>query len=119
MLLAACGGDAVILAKICQGFRAGLPPHLAAVRDALRDGDAPRLGEAAHKLAGMVAAFSTAAGRMASDVEDRAARGMLDEAAPLVGELEMVAWELIRLAGGLSIETLRQHDSHSAGGCPG
>ena len=37
VLLAACGGDAAILDKICQAFRARLPDHLKAVQDALRD----------------------------------------------------------------------------------
>ena len=85
---AVCGGDAGILEKICQAFRARLPDHLAAVQDALRERDAPRLREAAHKLCGMVAAFSTVAGGVASDLEDHAARGQLEEARPLVEQLE-------------------------------
>src|SRR5262249_22220579 len=76
--LAACGGDDGVLEKICRTFRARLPDHLKAVGEALRAGDAPRLREAAHKLAGMVAAFSTAAGGVASDLEDHAARGQLE-----------------------------------------
>src|SRR5262249_6557363 len=107
VLLAACGGDAAILDKICQAFRAGLPGHLRAVQGALRARDAPRLREAAHKLAGMVAAFSTAAGGVASDLEDHAAQGRLEEAQPLVARLETMAEELTRLAGGLSLKALR------------
>ncbi len=41
VILAACGGDAAILEKICQTFRACLPGHLKAVQDALQDRDAP------------------------------------------------------------------------------
>jgi CheY-like chemotaxis protein len=108
VLLAACGDDAVVLEKICQAFRARLPDHLSAVQDALRDRDAPRLREAAHKLCGMVAAFSSVAGGVASDLEDHAALGQLEEARPLVGQLEKMADELVRLTGGLSLETLRQ-----------
>jgi two-component system, sensor histidine kinase and response regulator len=108
VLLAACGGDAVILEKICQAFQARLPDHVAAVQDALRDRDAPRLREAAHKICGMLAAFSTVAGGVASDLEDHAAQGQLDEARPLVGQLAKMADELARLASGLSLETLRQ-----------
>src|SRR5262249_36867890 len=108
VLLAACGGDPAILEKICQAFRARLPDHLAAVQKALRERDAPRLREAAHKLSGMVAAFSTVAGGVASDLEDHAARGQLEEA-PVLGErLETMAQELMHLAGGLSLEALRQ-----------
>jgi CheY-like chemotaxis protein len=107
VLLAACGGDAAILEKLGQAFRARLPIHLQAVQDALRDRDAPRLREAAHKLAGMVAAFSTVAGGVASDLEDQAAQGQLEEARALVARLETMAEELLRLAGGLSLDALR------------
>ena len=82
VLLAACGGDAVILERICRTFRASLPDHVTAVRDALRDRDAVRLREAAHRLCGMASAFSTAAGGVASDLEDHAAQGRLEERGP-------------------------------------
>jgi two-component system, sensor histidine kinase and response regulator len=108
VLLAACGGDAVILEKICQAFRTRLPDHLTAVQDALRERDTARLREAAHKLCGMVAAFSTVAGGVASDLEDHAAQGRLEDVRPIVHQLETMADELIRLAGGLSLETLRK-----------
>jgi CheY-like chemotaxis protein len=107
VLLAACGSDATILKKICQAFRARLPDHLKAVRDALQDRDAPRLREAAHKLAGMVAAFSSVAGGVASELEDRAAQGQLEEARPLAARLETIAEELTRLVGELSLDALR------------
>src|SRR5262249_44658462 len=68
VLLAACGGDAAILEKICQSFRARLPDQVRAVREALEGRDARRLREAAHKLSGIVAAFSVAAGGLASEL---------------------------------------------------
>jgi CheY-like chemotaxis protein/HPt (histidine-containing phosphotransfer) domain-containing protein len=108
VLLAACGADAAILDSICRTLRARLPDHLRAVQDALRDGDAPRLREAAHKLCGMAMAFSTVAGGVASEIEDHAAQGQFEEARPLVGQLETMAEELMRVVGGLSLETLRQ-----------
>jgi signal transduction histidine kinase/DNA-binding response OmpR family regulator len=111
VLLAACGGDAVILESICQALRTKLPDHLADVHDASRSKDALRLREAAHRLYGMVAAFSTAAGCVASDLEDHAAGGELDEARPLVEQLETMGHRLIRQVDGLSLETLR----HEAG----
>jgi CheY-like chemotaxis protein len=108
VILAACGGDAVILKRICHAFQAHLPEHVTAVRNALREGDAPRLREVAHKLAGMLAAFSTVAGGVASDLEEHAARGQLEQASALVKRLETIGQELIHQAGGLSLETLRQ-----------
>jgi PAS domain S-box-containing protein len=114
VLLAACGGDAQILERICQAFRARLPDQLTAVRDALREQDPRRLRDAAHKVCGMVAAFSTVAGGVASAIEDDAARGQLEEARPLVGQLETMAQELMQVVGGLSLETLRRQTGPSA-----
>jgi PAS domain S-box-containing protein len=107
VLLAACGGEGAILEKLCLTFRARLPDHLKAVQDALRDRDAPRLREAAHKLTGMVAVFSPAAGGVASELEDHAAQGRFEGARALVGQLEATAEELMRLVGGLSLDALR------------
>src|SRR5205823_14287124 len=95
VLLAGCGGDGAILGKIGGAFRARLPGQVAAVGAALRDGDAARLREAAHKVCGILSAFSTAAGAVASDLEDRAAGGRLAECRPLVERLEGMARELI------------------------
>ncbi len=107
-MLRACGNDAKALKVMCQAFQTYLPDQLAEVGDALRDQDAPRLREAAHKLCALLFAFSTEAGDVASDLEDHAAGGRLEEARPLVERLERMARELLGLAGGLSLETLRQ-----------
>ena len=88
-------------------FQTHIPDHLAAVQDALCQRDASRLREAAHKLSGMLAAFSAIAGRVASELEDHAASGQLEEARPLVQQLEAMVHQLLLLVGGLSLETLR------------
>ena len=108
VLLAACGGDPAMLRKMCRSLQSRVPEHLAAVRDALHDQDAQRLREAAHKFYGMLSAFSTVAGDQAASLEDLAARGLLKETLPVVEELDRCATELARLAGGLSIATLRK-----------
>jgi PAS domain S-box-containing protein len=108
VLLAACGGDAAILDKICRALVARLPDHLRAVRSAFARGDSLQLREASHKLCGMVAAFSTAGGAVASRLEDLAAQGQLQQAGSLVGELETMARELLQAVDGLSLEDLRQ-----------
>jgi two-component system, sensor histidine kinase and response regulator len=108
VLLAACGGDAVILEKICDAFRARLPDQLTEVQDALQEQDVGRLREAAHKISGVVAAFSTVAGSVASDLEDHAAQGQLEECRPLVEKLDTMARELMQHVRGLSLETLQQ-----------
>jgi hypothetical protein len=70
----------------------------------------------------MVAAFSTVAGGVVSDIEDHAARDQLEEARPLVGQLETMAQELIGVVDGLSLETLRQRtcpaDDHNRASSP-
>jgi HPt (histidine-containing phosphotransfer) domain-containing protein len=108
VLLAACGGDPAMLRKMCRSLQSRVPEHLAAVRDALRDRDAPRLREAAHKFYGMLSAFSTVAGDRAADLEDLAARALLPEAIPVVEELDKYASELALVAGGLTVEALRK-----------
>jgi HPt (histidine-containing phosphotransfer) domain-containing protein len=113
-LLAACGGDAIILEKICQAFRASLPDHWSAVQDTLQARDPPRLREAAHKLCGMVSAFSAVAGQAASELEDRAAQGLLEEARPLVGRLDAMVQELLQVVVGLSLDALREQQAISA-----
>jgi len=54
----------------------------------LHNQDAPGLREAAHKFCGTLSAFSTVAGDQAADLEDLAARGMLNEAHPVVEQLD-------------------------------
>jgi two-component system, sensor histidine kinase and response regulator len=80
---------------------------MAAVQNALRDRDSVRLRESAHKLSGMVAAFSSVAGGVASALEDHAACEQLEEAHPLAERLERMVEELLQLTNGLSLETLR------------
>jgi PAS domain S-box-containing protein len=107
VLLAACGDNGTILRKICETLELRLPDHLKAVQDALEDANALRLREAAHKLSGMIGAFSTVAGGVASELEDHATQDQLEGARPLVKRLEPMARELLQIVGGLSIETLR------------
>jgi CheY-like chemotaxis protein len=114
VLLAACGGDAATLEKLCQVLRARLPDHLMAVQDALQQRDAIGLRDAAHKLRGTVVAFSTVVGTEVSNLEAYAARGQLEEAWPLVEQLEAVSRELIQQLDGLSIEVVR--DQAESGG---
>ena len=108
VLLAACGGDPTLLGKMCQTLTARVPEHLAALRDALRDQDAPRLREAAHKCCGMLSEFSTAAGDLAGSLEELAAGTQLDKAAPILEQLETMAQELVKQIDGITVEALRR-----------
>ncbi len=114
-LLATCGGDPETLRRLCRTFRARLPGHLTAMHQALRDADAPRLSEAAHKLCGMMSAFSSVAASIASDLEDRAGLGRLEEAPRLAGTIEAMAQELMGRVSGLSIEGLQRLEEADGG----
>jgi two-component system sensor histidine kinase/response regulator len=107
VLLAVCGGVAKLLNEMGQNFKSNAPSLLNEVGGALRDHNAPRLHQAAHKLHGTITAFSTVAGAVASELEDLAARGQLEEARPLVERLGAMIEELIAQVDCLSIETLR------------
>jgi CheY-like chemotaxis protein len=115
VLLAACGNDADILKVICDTLRARLPDHLGAVQDAFLARDAPRLREAAHKMCGMLSAFSSAAGAVASDLEDHAARGQVEETGDMVEQLNAIAHELPDAVAALSIESLRRQAENGKG----
>ena len=75
---------------------------------ALHAQEAGRLREAAHKFCGLLSAFSTVAGNLASDLEDQAMSGQLDYPRPLVARLETMVRELLRQVDRLSLETLKQ-----------
>src|SRR5262249_2175878 len=98
VLLAACGADPTLLRKMCQTLTARVPEHLAAIRNGLRDRDAPRLREAAHKCCGMLSEFSTIAGDLAGDLEEHAASAQLEAAARVVEQLDTIARDVVRQA---------------------
>jgi two-component system, sensor histidine kinase and response regulator len=115
VLLAASGGDAEALREMCLDFRDFAPARLAEVADAIRSGDAPRLREAAHKLCGLISAFSSLAGRAASNLEDLAEASRLDGAVPLANRLEAMTHELLAQTEHLSLESLQSQARNAKG----
>jgi PAS domain S-box-containing protein len=107
-LLACCGGDPVLLGKMCRSFRAHAPGHLAEVGDAIRAGEAARLREVAHKLHGVVSAFSTEAAKVAALLEQLGAEGRTAEAAPAHARVADILERLYPLLDSLSVEELRR-----------
>ena len=106
--MAACGDDEGCLRELCQDFGAYAPGRMAEVRSAFEAGDAPGLREAAHRLCGLLSAFSTAARDAAADLEEVAAHGRIDQARPLVDRLEAMAHELGHRVDALSLDRLRE-----------
>lgn len=107
-LLAACGADGDGLRDLCEDFETFAPTRLTEIMVAFHAKDAARLREAAHKAYGLLATFSSAAGRAASDLEDHAAQGNLGGAASLVAQLESMVRRLLRDVNGLSVESLHR-----------
>ena len=112
-LLAVCESDPECLRDMCKDFQDFAADRLAAMSDALRDRDTPRLRDAGHKLCGLLSAFSTAAGKLASQFEDHAAAGQLEEARLLVPRLATMTKDLLRQVGNLSLEALQPPGRHS------
>jgi CheY-like chemotaxis protein len=115
MLLSICGGDQQVLTKISESFRSHLPIQLSLVGDALGDTNSSRLREAAHRVSGMMAAFSTIAGTVSSQIEELAAADRLEECRPIFEQLEDLARELLRQLDGISIEALQRQAATSGG----
>jgi two-component system sensor histidine kinase/response regulator len=114
-LLSACDDDAMLLRKLCQVFQVEVPGSLAQVRDAIREGDAARLRERAHRLRGLLSTFSATAARATRKLEDLGASGQLAAAASTLDDLTELVGRLGPLLEGLSIEQLRLQ---AAGGGP-
>ena len=52
--------------------------------------------------------FSTAAGDRTGSLEELAAGTQLEKAAPILGQLETMAHELVKAADGITVEALRR-----------
>jgi PAS domain S-box-containing protein len=107
-LLAACDGDAELLRKMCRHFQSFVPGRLAEVNEALRDRNAPRLRQAAHKLGGMVSTFSATAAEAAAVLEQRGAEGNIEEALRTHERLTEIVRRLIAVFDTLSVERLQR-----------
>ena len=70
-----------------------------------------QLREAAHELSGVLAAFSTIGGNLASQIEDLAAAARLEECRPIVDVLVQKSQAIVRQIDGLTIEQLRSQAS--------
>lgn len=108
VLLAACDGNGVILRKILETLSAHLPAELSRAEACLRARDAAALREAAHRLAGMVSAVSTATATVASKLEDQTALGEMNEAPALLERLDEMIRDVLVEVERASIERLRE-----------
>jgi CheY-like chemotaxis protein len=106
-LLTACDGDPGLLGQMIAVFQAGAASHLSCVSEAIVNRNAADLREAAHKLVGLVSAFSTRAAETASSLEQSAASGQLNGAAEHYATLSDMIENLGPLLASLSVEDLK------------
>jgi len=109
-LRAACDDDTTLLRELIQVFQADTPGALARVGEAVQEGDAPRLREAAHRLRGLLSTFSATAAEAAARLEEMGAGEQLDAAPSVLEGLTEMVGRLGPLLEDLSIEQLRHHD---------
>jgi CheY-like chemotaxis protein len=114
-LLAACGGDAELLRKMCGHFKTFIPDRLTEVSDALRDQDCARLQGAAHKLGGMVSSFSKTAANAAALLEQLGREGKTEEAIVTQQWLIEILQRMSLLMDTLSIDQLERWCASSDG----
>ena len=107
-LLAACGHDGALLASITNELPAALQSQLETLARAIDDRELPRLREAAHRVCGLLAPFSTFARDIAGDLEDAAAaREPPSVLSELVDRLAEVVPALIGELRGITVAELR------------
>jgi two-component system, sensor histidine kinase and response regulator len=105
--LGVCGEEEELLRQLCEDFKTYAPQRLVAVTDALSARDATDLQEAAHKLSGLLSAFSSFGGDIAGELEDLAASGKLEETQPLVARLEVLVTNMLPEVDRLTLASLR------------
>jgi two-component system, sensor histidine kinase and response regulator len=106
-LLTACDSDANLLSQMIAVFRAGALGHASRIGDAVQSGNAPALREAAHKLRGLVAPFSSRAAEAACRLEQAAGEAHLDGAREQFSALTAMIENLGPLLADLSIADLQ------------
>jgi CheY-like chemotaxis protein len=104
LLRAACGDDTAVLDSLCQSLRSHLPRELHLIEEAVHRRDLAAVREAAHRLAGMISAVSTAAGSTASALEDEAALGDFVEVATLFERLARQTNAIVEVLGSVSAQ---------------
>jgi two-component system sensor histidine kinase/response regulator len=105
-LLAACGGEPLLLRKLIDSFQSRAPEHLADLRDAALRQDFSKLGRTAHQLRGMVSTFSTSIAASAGIIEQFATDQEADRALGQCTSLADRITALCRTLSGVSVEDL-------------
>jgi CheY-like chemotaxis protein len=106
-LLRSCGGDAALMEEMIRLFAAEAPAQLAAVEAAVAKQSSAQLREAAHKLRGLVAAFSTRIAAEIAMLEQMGADGRCADAHEHYATVAEDVRVLLAPLANLTIEQLR------------
>jgi PAS domain S-box-containing protein len=107
-LLSACGYDQGLLESLAGALVTGLPAQMDALKAAHAGRDPARLREAAHRISGMVSAFSTTMRDLGAELELAATRPAREpDVAALVDRLVGMSEILIRETAATSVDALR------------
>jgi two-component system sensor histidine kinase/response regulator len=107
-LLAGCGSDPDLLEKMVHSFDTHARRQLALVADAIRRQDPRGLRESAHKLKGLVSAFSDVGANAVADLERAGAGGDLARAGDRYNAAAEVIEALSDTLRGITIDSLKQ-----------
>jgi two-component system sensor histidine kinase/response regulator len=106
-LLASCGENPQLLRKMIASFETHAMRQLEEVGQAISAGDAEALAERAHKLVGLVSAFSTVCAREVARLEEMGLNSDLAGAAEQYRIAREAMERLVPLLQGLEIDKLR------------
>lgn len=112
MLLSVCGGDETVMEGLKSVFLENLPKQLRELEKIDKEGALPALRESAHKIAGMLRAFSRECGDLALLIEEAAIAGdrptcrreverLVKDASRLMHEVESLTFQSLQDAAPL------------------
>ena len=107
-LLATCGGDSVLLQKMIDSFRATVPNHLCALREAAHRKDEISLRRIAHQLRGLTSYYSTTVAAQAAALDEMEADQQVDALIDRCETVIQLTRDLCDLLSVLTLEDLKR-----------
>jgi len=104
-ILAVCGGDQELLDEMIELFRSRAPELMHKLQKAIETANALQISMVAHSLKGMLSTFSTAAAKVAHQLEQIGTSGGLDEAKERGAELTEMFDRLMPELRDLSVKS--------------
>jgi HPt (histidine-containing phosphotransfer) domain-containing protein len=104
VVLRSCGGDPALLRKMVMSFQVHARSHLTDVAKAVRHADTKELHSAAHKLRGLVSAFSTSGANAVQLLEESTDAQPAVEIRQNYARAAVVIRKLCKALSGMSAE---------------